>query len=232
MRYILSTTNVSDLKRIAVEILNKFFPDLEPPKFKIVHNTIPKWLGRCVTKRVNGELTTIIEIQKGILNDEKTLHRVLAHELIHYYLHTDKERMDKEFKWKKYRLSSNPHGKEFKDLADKMNAVYGEDYVTDISNLSYVVESTKEFYIIIEPHTDKKLGVTKSVRPSREQKREIENRIENKKAHVFKSKDESFYNVADIKKYGGYSVFKDEDMQNKLTEMYNSKNLDHLFKAN
>ena len=57
-------------------------------------------------------------------------------------------------------------------------------------------------------------------------------RIENKKAHVFKSKDESFYNVADIKKYGGYSVFKDEDMQNKLTEMYNSKNLDHLFKAN
>jgi hypothetical protein len=88
----------------------------------------------------------------------------------------------------------------------------------------------KEFYILIQPH-DKLFGVSKTVKPSKEQKIEIASRIANEKAHVFKSKDKAFHGVADVKKYGGFSIFKDEDMQSKLAEMYESKNLDHLFKT-
>lgn len=229
---IVEASNVSDLKIMAKEIINKFFPELDAPEFKIVHNTIPKWLGLCRTTLKDGVLSTVISIQKSILNDEETLHRVLCHELIHCFLHHHMENFEREIRLKKLGLSkSSSHGKEFHEIANKMNATFGKDYVTEKSNLSYVVEDTKDYFIIIEPYKENLYGVTKTVRPSKKQELEIANRIQNKNAHVFQTKDATFKDVSDIKKYGGFSVYKDQSMQEKLAEMYNSENIDHLFKV-
>ena len=225
--------DTSSLKSMAKEVADKFFPGLEIPTFKIVHSTASRWLGRTTVKYKQGVTSTVIEIQKSILNDAKTLHRVVAHEMIHYYL--DTKNIEKEIENKKTKVSKDPHGDEFKAVAEKMNAVYGENYVTETSNLSFVIEELKEFYIIIEPFKEKskdKFGVSKTISPSKHQKVEIANRVLNNKAHVFKTKDKTFWNAIDIKKYGGFSVYSDEDMQNKIAEMYNnSKNVDNLFKV-
>lgn len=221
------TPNTSTLQNISKSIIGKFFPDLAVPEFKIVKTT-SNWLGRTTVQYKDNELTTTIEVQKSIVNDEKTLHRVLTHELIHCYL--DTKNIQKELEYKKHHVKQDPHGEEFKEQAKKINAVYGEDYVTTTSNLSYVVEDDKEFYIIIQPHKDS-FGISKSSRPSKEQKLEIASRIANEKAHVFKTKDKTFSNAVDVKKFGGFSIYKDEEMLNKISEIYNSKNMDHLFKG-
>jgi len=71
---------------IAKELAHEFFPDLRIPGIKIVDRLRSTWLGRCETKwnRQTGErLLTTILIQKSIMDDETTLKRILAHELVH-----------------------------------------------------------------------------------------------------------------------------------------------------
>lgn len=229
LKILAAEPGISELKRIAQEIIDKFFPELELPEFKIVRNTVPKWLGMCTTSHKDNRYATTIQIQKAILGDAKTLHRVLAHELIHYWELSNPEYFDKSLELKKYRIHHNPHGKTFKSMADKINAVYGKEYVTETSNLSYTLNETQEFFIIIQPF-DKKYGVTKAIRPSKNQKIEIAKRIAEDNGHVFKTRDLAFHNTANIDKYGGFSVYKDDNIQTKLAELYASKNVDDLFK--
>ena len=114
-------------------------------------------------------------------------------------------------------------------MADKMNAVYGKNYITDKSDASDVINVTNEYFIIIQPFKDK-YGATKAIRPSREQKQEIARRIIEEKAHVLKIKDSIFHKTINIKKNGGFNIYKNEDIQTKLAELYASKNVDDLFK--
>jgi len=229
---VLAKPSVLELERISKDIISRFFPELPTPKFKIVHNTTPKWLGRCSVFRKKKNDTEyfehIIEIQKSILDDEKTLHRVLAHELIHYWQHQDLEKVKNDLSVRR-RFRPNPHGKSFQEMADKMNAVYGKDYVTTTSDLSYVINQEKQYYIIIQPH-GKKFGVTKAIQLSAKQKEEIKRRIVEQQAHIFKTRDRDFHRVADIVKYEGFSIFKEEEIQNKLREIYESAdNIDSQF---
>lgn len=229
---VLAKASISDLERMSKDIINRFFPELPTPKFKIVHNATPKWLGRCsvLRKEKNGVeyFDHIIEVQKSIIDDEKTLHRILAHELIHYWQHQDLEKVKNELSVRR-RFRPNPHGKSFQEIAGKMNAVYGKDYVTTTSDLSYVVNQEKQFYIIIQPH-GKKFGATKAVQLSAKQKEEIKRRIVEQQAHIFKTNDRDFHRVANIEMYEGFSIFKDDDIQNKLKEIYeNSDNIDSQF---
>lgn len=220
--------NIPTIQKMAKEIANKFFPDIKQPSFKIARHTHVKWLGNTKAKWVEDSDPVItVYIQKSILGDEKTLHRVLAHEMIHVWQYQTID-IKKEKELPKY-AQTDFHGKTFEDMAAKMNAEYGKDYVNKTSDMSYIESGQMEFYILIQPHDDKRYGVTRFVRPSKKQKEEIKKRIGTKDAHVFKTKDSMFEGATPVKKYGGYSVYKKQEIHDKLKEIYEGENLDRKF---
>lgn len=210
---ILSST---DFEAKARRFLAKYFPDanLPMPVFKVVRHTNPKWNGRCVYRF--GETSTI-ELQKRILGDDKTLDRILAHELIH---HAD---FLLNLKGANARAARNRegHGKFFREAAERVNAAMGKDYVTEKSDATYVAEDKLvDFYVLIEKHPDKsgRYMFAKALRPSSKQQQYIERHAADKGAKLIKSKDRKFLEgVADIGK--GWSVPKDE-FQDLLKTMY------------
>jgi hypothetical protein len=219
--------SVSDIKKMAQEIINRFFPEVNMPDIKIIKHTHPTYLGNTRFQQKSGQEPKItIEFQQSILDDERTIHRTLAHELIHVWQYSMPDIRDKM-------LGSDGkyegHGKSFKLMADKMNSHYGENYVTERSDATDVITQEKEFYILIQPHKDNFFGVTKFSRPSEKQKIEIQRRIQENQAHVFKTKEKLFSKAADVKKYGGYSVYENKELQDRLAEMYKMPNIDAKF---
>lgn len=214
-------------------LLTKFFSEIQLPMpiVKIVNNAVPKWLGRCVYTHNANENRSVIEIQKSIVNDEKTLDRVLCHELIHavdfykQYGHPEqgKENWDKHLTHRRLGFKSDGHGKEFQEWAAKINAVMGKDYVTEKSDTSYVVEVTKDYFLLIMPTSKgaEQYGWAWALKPSTEQKSVIQNKIM-EGGRLFMSRDERWMSGAKIKKYGGMSVPTKEDGKNALKDLYNS----------
>lgn len=220
--------NIPTIENMARDIAAKFFPEIDQPKFKLVKHTHPKWFGTTVGKWTgDGEVVITVSLQKSILEDEKTLHRVLAHEMIHVWQY---QTIDlKKDKQKPSYAKTDFHGKTFIDMAARMNEVYGVDYVTKTSDMTYVESGQAEYFILVQPHAKGKFGVTKFIRPSKKQKEEIKNRIATKEAHVFKTKDTMFETAAPVKKYGGYSMFSKQEIHDKLAEIYEGTNLDRKF---
>ena len=79
--------SVMQVETSVKKYLDKFFKEynLPIPRIKIVDSMTAKWLGRDVYDPKVDKSNTTMEIQKSILNDEKTLDRVLCHELIHHW---------------------------------------------------------------------------------------------------------------------------------------------------
>jgi len=224
LRTIIIQSNAGLINAIYKELQSQFFPELEDVTIKIANHATPKWLGRAYsTEDKNGKLTSnVIELQKAILGNEKTLRRVLAHELIHSweYQSVPRKKRDKD-----------GHGKFFLEQAAIINKKLGADFVTPLSDQDYEWEVSKPYHIVIQPHKDTgKFGVTKFVRPTSDIKEEITKRVVQQEAHVFKTKDRTFTNVMTIKKYEGYNLYKDEAIQEKLKKIYESeKPLDEKF---
>lgn len=215
-------------------LLTKFFSEIQLPMpiVKIVNNAVPKWLGRCVYTHNANENRSVIEIQKSIVNDEKTLDRVLCHELIHavdfykQYGHPEQgqENWDKHVTHKRLGFTSDGHGQVFQEWAAKINAVMGKDYVTKESDASYVVEVTKEFFILVMPTSknSEQYCYAWALKPSADQKAVIQQKMREENARLFMSKDERWTHGVKVKKYSGLSVPKDEPSKKKLKDLYHS----------
>jgi len=207
----------TDFEAKARRFLDKYFPDanLPMPAFKVVRHTNPKWNGRCIY-RLGGSNSTI-ELQKRILGDDKTLDRILAHELIH---HAD-FLLNLKNESARYARSRDGHGKFFREAAERVNAVMGKDYVTEKSDATYVAEDKLvDFYVLIEPHPGKsgQYMFAKALRPSSKQQEYIARHVADRGAKLIKSKDRKFLEgVADIGK--NWSVPRDE-FQDLLKTMY------------
>lgn len=226
--------SVGKVKGIVKEVQDKFFSEhnLPMPEIKIRDYTNVQWLGREIIrlKPLTGEiLLHQLEIQKGIINDEETLKRVITHEMIHLWQNvtTDPKKL---YTMHKLGLSNEGHGSEFRQYAEKINAIMGKDYVTENSDETYKVESTKEYYILIQPHTlsgeHRGYGWTWAARPSVAQKEMIKERQQEKNAKLFKIKEPRWLSGAPIKKYGGYSLPRAglnwEKDNKELEQIYNS----------
>jgi hypothetical protein len=231
LKKIIASYSIPEIQKMAQGIINQFFPEVEMPEIKIVNHTFPTYVG--ITRfrqKKDYEPTIVVELQKSILDDERTLHRTLAHELIHVWQYSNADIREKLLSGAK----SEDHGKSFNLMADKMNAVYGENYITKTSDATDIITQEKEFYILIQPHKEpnqskaNKFGVTKFNRPSKAQKAEIQKRLLEEGGHVFKTKEKLFSRSADLKPFGGYSIYKDE-VQNRLSEIYSGPNQDKLF---
>jgi hypothetical protein len=226
--------SVTQIESLIRHLLTKFFAEIQlpMPTVKIVNAAVPKWLGRCsYTHNVN-ENRSVIEIQKSIVNDEKTLDRVLCHELIHavdFYTRYDhpeqgQENWDKYVTHKKLGFKSDGHGQEFQEWAAKINAVMGKDYVAKESDTTYIVELTKVFFLLVMPtsKSSDQYCYAWSFKPSAEQKEVILKKMRDENARLFMSKDERWTHGTKIKKYRALSVPKDEPSKKKLKELYQS----------
>lgn len=179
---------LNELQRHAKLMIDKFWRDqhLPMPKFKIVDNPSAKWLGRTIYRSKEPN-TSVIELQKSVLNDETTLKRVLMHELIHHYDFTrnptDPTKKD---------LHRNPHDKFFLDEARRINTRLGRDFVTKVSDRTYLPNATKkEFTVILYDHNGK-LGYASMSYPDSKQNEHLKTLLATNKVRFIKTRDGRF----------------------------------------
>lgn len=196
--------SVADVERIIRELLASYFAEhsLPMPEIKFSHRTGAKNLASCSWRP--GSDNTVLEIQRSILADEKTLRRVLAHELIHHweFLRTDQTTARA---LARLGLKNDGHGANFEEYAARINAIAGEGYVTKKSDQSYDTSVAPAYYILVEPH-GQRYGYTIAIRPSAAQKIVIDHKRQTRIARLFKITDGRFLNGAPIKRHGGFSI--------------------------
>ena len=229
-----AAVSVMQVETSLKKIMNKFFKeyDLPIPRIKIANSLTATWLGRDVYK--SGDTNTTLEIQKRITDDEKTLDRILAHELIHHweFLILNPKADSKNSYIQRanhtYQGKQTSHGRPFRDWSAKINAVMGKDYVTEKSDSTYVLTSIdKDYYVLITPSVYKgKLGWGWAVRPSSIQWQIIKYNVENRNAKLFKTRDDRFLRGTKIKR-GSQSIPHSGTEEGKildgfLQEMYKS----------
>lgn len=215
---ILEASSVAEVEDIISELLSTHFhgEDLPMPSVKIKNNLSAGWLASCVYRRSNPG-TSEIEVQKAAIEDNDTLRRVLAHELIHHWQYV-KSDMTAELQRRQLGIKTDAHGDDFREWAARINSAEGSDYVTTKSDTTYVVNHTKEFYVLIEPSGDE-YGYAFAARPSAKQKEDIKDRKHRNAARLFKTSNHRFTAGVPIKRWGT-AIPRDEETKAVLRDMY------------
>jgi hypothetical protein len=119
------------------------------PVIKLTDNLGSKWLGITNwTSQTPGNTT--IRYQKSIIDDPRTFERVAAHEMVHH--HEFMNLTAKDIALMRAGVKTDGHGKQFFDLATKINDVMGKDFVTKTSDSEYVLAQTvKKYFLYVEP---------------------------------------------------------------------------------
>ena len=235
LQNIVTAKSVTDIHRLAKDIIKEFFPEVPFPQFKIVHHTSPKWYGRAeikIHKETLKKTPTIIKIQKSIIQNEDALRAIVAHELIHHwdYENTDWAEELRKPKWAR----KDGHGKEFMGMAAKMNAVYGKDFVTEKSDLFDIETDQREYYLLIQPSKAKEgdLWTNMIARPSKAQKEKIARYIKDNEAHIVKINDKKLAKSSPLStgwRGGRVTTWPEPEDQKRLKELYEGANLDKQF---
>jgi hypothetical protein len=174
------------------KFLREFWPGLPTPQLKIVHHARPVNLGRCLWESRSPD-NSVIEIQKSICTNENLLDKIMAHELCHHSAMIQnaapliKSGISAQEIKLEFRLNGG-HGKWWLDEVAKVNAKYGQNFVTKYSDMTEG-EQTKEFYVLLYMDQNaKSLRWQYAVRPSKKQLLIIELWLA-KGAKLVKSKD-------------------------------------------
>lgn len=134
------------------------------PSIAIRNHLSSGWLGRCHFRlHESGTRLNLMEIQKRTMHDERTLDRVIAHEMCHHaeFLAFT----EKDIVLLKAGVRRTSHGAPWQRFADKVNRVMGKDYVTVVSDASVVLApETKPFLLLIAEIRPGRLGFSVSVR--------------------------------------------------------------------
>jgi len=204
-------TSVSDIKNLAKKYLDIYFKDehladhlqLPVPEIKIRNNVNAKALGRCIYRR--GSDNTTIELQKSIIDNQKTLDRVLIHELIHHYVFLTGQND-----------GSDGHEGAWKKKAEELNKILGAGYISKTSDESYE-KNGKYYYLVIAPkaQTDRYVFLS-TVSPSPSMKAKILELLKIN-GRIFKVNDEYFAGVTTV------SSTRDDKQNARLKEIYDTE---------
>jgi hypothetical protein len=130
------------------------------PRIAIRNNISSTWLGRCHFKLGQENL---MEIQKRVMYDDRTLERIVAHEMAHHadYL----ELTENEIALLRARIKRTSHGPRWQAFANKINRVMGDDFVTVFSDASHITApETKPFVLMIAKMHNGRLAYAFGVR--------------------------------------------------------------------
>jgi hypothetical protein len=178
------------------------------PQVEVRNNLGSKWYARTVW-HPSRPTTSTIQIQKVALEDERTLERIVAHEMIH---HVNFLRMSaaERAALKHHRgFLSDDHGRKFHEMAALVNAEMGDGFVTERSDEDFeVAANDKTFFILIEPvMSGKMLGWSWAAKLSKQAEEEVQRRTSHLDDVVLvQTTDERFTKGVKIKRYGGCSV--------------------------
>lgn len=180
--------------------------DGERPIVKLRSNLGSKWLGRSTwsSKRPR---TTLLEIQQSILGDDRTLERVIAHEMIH---HRDALALtERDITLMGVGIKPESHGASFREGAARINAVMGPGFVTEISDKDYRHTSSKKvFFVLITPLPGGRLGWTWAVRLGDKAKGWADELVA-RGSRLVQTTDDRWTHGLKIVRYGGYSMPRD-----------------------
>lgn len=149
-----ATSEQLDMIESYLERYLKLFGSRSMPKVSVHNNLNSPWLGRTVwyTQRPQ---STEMQFQKSILQDPRTLERVVAHEVVHHVHFTS---IDSDnircIRLKQCKMPPG-HGEEFFRLAKVVNDAVGDDsFVTEKSDETYVVQQSKAYRLLVAELND------------------------------------------------------------------------------
>lgn len=187
------------------------------PKIVVRDNLGAKWLGRLTWKLGKQNL---MELQAGIFEDEETLERVVAHEMVH---HAEAVLDYDEQTATMVRMGLKPleHGKRFHELARKVNAAKGSGFVTEKSDQSYILPAkTKPYFVLVLPwRGGSKFGYAYGVRLSPKMRKFIDRYVKDDQAKLVKTTDPRWVHGPRIGD-GRFGVPQKSDDQDRLQALY------------
>jgi hypothetical protein len=188
-----------------------------PPILKLRSNLGSKWLGRS-TWSSRRPHTTLLELQQSILGDDRTLERVIAHEMIH---HRDALAIsENDVVLMRVGIKPESHGASFREGAARINEVMGPGFVTEVSDKEYShAPSLKKFVVLITPLPDGRLGWTWAARLGAKAKDWVDELVGRGSRLVYTT-DDRWTRGRKIVRYGGYSVPRDSADAALLQELY------------
>ena len=201
--------SVADIQKLAKNILSKHFSgdNLPIPRIAIKNNVNAGWLGMCRFMPSRPE-NTEIWIQKGITQSEKTLERVLTHELVHHWVFLTGQEVSKNGRYV-------AHDGAWARKAEEINQTMGANYVAEKSDEADEIEG-KEFYVIIYVTKEHGLGWMATVSPSAMQKAKIGNIIATQQARIVRSNDSSLVGA------DKFSITRDPETNALLKDLYDN----------
>ena len=191
----------------------------KPPLIKLRSNLGSKWLGRSTWSTKQPD-TTLLELQTSILGDDRTLERVIAHEMIH---HRDALALTQnDIALVRIGIKPAAHGASFREGAAIINAIMGPEFVTAVSDQEYKhTASTKKFVMLISPLPNGKLGWAWATRIGPKAQSRVDKEIADG-ARLVHTSDDRWTRGAKIERYGGYSLPRNDQEAALLKELYES----------
>jgi hypothetical protein len=193
--------------------------DGDLPILKLRSNLGSKWLGRSTWTQSQPH-TTILELQTSILGDDRTLERVIAHEMIH---HRDALAIsENEIVLLRVGIKPESHGVTFREGAARINAIMGPDFVTAISDKEYKHEGPrKKFVMLITPLPNGRLGWGWAARLGPKAQSWV-NELVARGSRLVYTTDDRWTRGTKIVRYGGYSIPRDDQDAALLRELFES----------
>ena len=191
----------------------------ERPIVKLRTNLGSQWLGRS-TWTPSRPHTTTLELQTSILGDDRTLERVIAHEMVH---HRDALAISPhDLALLKVGIKPEAHGAKFHEGAAIINAIMGPNFVTAQSDKDYKRDAPrKSFVLLITPLPDGRLGWTWAARVGPKAQSWVDELV-GRGSRLVQTTDDRWTRGRKIVRYGGYSVPKDPEDAALLRELFES----------
>lgn len=211
--------HIRSLVRTYLEILG--IDAVEEPDVVLQHDTGSRWLGRWSMKwRAGLPGRPVIQIQRSVLSDPRTLERVVAHEVVHHvqYLQMDPA----ELQLVKLGFRPVGHGPEFHRLAALVNERVGENFVTEKSDQEYVVApSGRRILLLISPTRVGRLGWQWATRLGPKAREWVERKTA-EGARLVESFDDNFVWTSGprIEAWKGWAMPSGEEEEEKLKDLY------------
>jgi len=200
------------------------------PKVKLRNALSAGWFGRLTYALCNIPAAEI-ELQQCILGDDRTLERVVAHEMVHYDEARSLSAADitKIRDYLRVGIKPQDHGKGFLQRADQINKVMGPSFVSVTSDKEFILQPNEKAYFVLihevipsAPGRPGRLGWSWAVRISPKAKPWVEEKIA-EGAKLIRVTDLLWSHVrAKIEKYGAFSMPSDPEREAKLAELFKS----------
>jgi hypothetical protein len=137
----------SRIERLTKKYSEMLCASCPTPEYQVQDNITSSWLGLAAWW-IQHPQRTIIKFQRRIIDDPTTFERIFAHEWIHHVNYMTITA--KDIAYLRAGIKQDGHGAEFMKYAAVVNSHMGADFVTPVSDKSYVKsESGKTINLFI-----------------------------------------------------------------------------------